>query len=121
MNNISRIVFSGLIFVSIAGAAIAAETTTGKSAAPTTTTTKAAAAEHRFRGSVTALDTKAGTLKVKSKSDEKSFLIGDKVKSSFDKVKVGDRVRLTYADEGGKLVIHALTETKSGSDSKASK
>jgi hypothetical protein len=121
MNNFSRIVFSGLIFVSIAGAAMAAETTTGKSAAPSATTAKSVPAEHRFRGSVTALDTKAGTLKVKSRNDEKSFLIGDKIKSSFDKVKVGDRVRLTYADEGGKLMIHALSETKSGSDSKASK
>ena len=119
MGKFSRIIFSGLIAMSIAGAAIAAETS--KPAAPSTTNSKSAATEHRFRGSVTALDTKAGTLKVKGRSDEKSFVINDKVKSSFDKVKVGDRIRLTYADEAGKLVIRALTETKSGSDSKANK
>ena len=47
--------------------------------------------------------------------------------ASPGQVWVDDRTRsltaaaVTYADEGGKLVIHALTETKSGSDSKASK
>ncbi|MBM4261851.1 MAG: hypothetical protein FJ145_10515 [Deltaproteobacteria bacterium] len=116
MNQFSRIVVSGLIALSLAGAAVAADTPKDKKPAAGADKTPAATTEHRFRGSVTALDTKAGTLKVKGRNDEKTFIIGDKAKSAFDKVKVGDRVRLTYADEGGKLIIRALTESKSGSD-----
>ena len=119
MFKLSRIVLSSLIAVSIAGAAIAADTPS-KSVTPSTTT-KAATTEQRFRGSVTALDTKAGTLKVKGRSDEKSFVVDDKAKTAFAKVKVGDRVRVNYSDEAGKLVIHSFTENKSTADSKASK
>lgn len=114
MNTFSKMILSGLISLSLAGAAVAADTPKEK-AAPNAKA-PAAATEHRFRGSVTALDTKAGTLKVKGRNDEKTFTIGDKVKTSFDKVKVGDRVRLVYADEGGKLIIRTLTESKSGSE-----
>jgi ribosomal 50S subunit-recycling heat shock protein len=48
-------------------------------------------------------------------------VVGEKAKSAFDKVKVGDRVRLNYSEEGSKLVILSLAENKSGSDNKASK
>jgi hypothetical protein len=120
MFKFSRIVLTSLIAVSIAGAAIAADNTSSKSVPPSATT-KATTTEHRFRGSVTVLDTKAGTLKVKGRSDEKSFVVGEKAKSAFDKVKVGDRVRLSYSEEGSKLVILSLAENKSSSDSKASK
>jgi hypothetical protein len=119
MIKFSPIALAVLISFGIASAGLAADTK-DKSAAPSTTTTKAPS-EQRFRGSVSALDTKAGTVKIKGRNDEKSFTIGDKAKSSFAKVKVGDRVRVAYADEGGKLVVHSLSDSKSGSDSKASK
>ena len=119
MTKFSPIALAVLISFGIASAGLAADTK-DKSATPSTTTTKAPT-EQRFRGSVSALDTKAGTIKIKGKNDEKSFTVGDNAKSSFAKVKVGDRVRVAYADEGGKLVLHSLAESKNGTDSKASK
>lgn len=113
MNKISSILFASIFALNVAGIALAAETPKEK---PAPNTTKPAATEHRFRGEVTALDTKAGTLKVQGRNDEKIFVIGEKAKSAFDKVKVGDRVRLVYADESGKLVIRSLTESKRGSE-----
>ena len=112
--NISRVIFAALVSVAIAGAGFAADTKEKSTTPSTTTTTKAPSAsnEHRFRGSVSALDAKAGTLKVKGKSEEKTFTVGDKAKSSFAKVKVGDSVRVTYADEGGKLMVHSFGDSK---------
>lgn len=113
MNQISRVLIASFVALNIAGTALPAATPKEK---PAPNTTQPATTEHRFRGAITALDTKAGTLKVQSRNDEKTFVIGEKAKSAFNRVKVGDRVRLVYADESGKLVIRSLTESKRGSE-----
>ena len=64
-------------------------------------------------GKVASVDAKAGTLTVKANGKEMSFVAETKgAKSALKKVKVGEQVRISYAEKDGKLIAHSVTEAK---------
>ncbi len=67
----------------------------------------------RITGEIVSLDAKAGTLTVKANGKEMSFAADTKgAKSALEKVKVGDRVRISYTEKDGKLIAHSVTGAK---------
>jgi len=60
-------------------------------------------------GEVASVDAKAGTLAVKVKDKEMSFTAETKV---VEKVKVGDRVTVSYTEKDGKMVASSVKAAK---------
>ena len=74
----------------------------------------------RITGEIVSLDVKAGTLTVKANGKEMSFAADTKgAKSALGKVKVGDRVRVSYTEKDGKLMAHSVTRAKTIAKAKA--
>jgi hypothetical protein len=69
----------------------------------------------RITGEVTSVDSKAGTLTVKTKDKETNLTAGPKAKDSLEKVKVGDRVRVSYTEKDGKMIASSISGVKSTS------
>jgi len=74
----------------------------------------------RITGEVTAVDTKAGTLTVKGKDKDVNLTADSKAKDALGKVKVGDRVKVSYSDKDGKLIASSIAGVK-GQEKKADK
>jgi Cu/Ag efflux protein CusF len=82
-------------------------------------------------GEVTSVDPKSGQLTVKAKDKDLNLMAESKsAKNALDKVKIGDTVRVTYADKDGKMVVSSVkaeskgmskSETKSSTERKAEK
>ena len=66
----------------------------------------------KLTGEITAMDAKAGTLTVKGTTEEKSFLAQDAAKDSLERLKVGERVRVTYSEKEGKMVTASVRRMK---------
>jgi Cu/Ag efflux protein CusF len=76
----------------------------------------------RVTGEIMSLDAKAGTLRVKVKDKEMSFTAETKgAKSALEKVKVGDRVSVSYTEKNGKLIARSVTEGKAKAKGKGKK
>ncbi len=74
----------------------------------------------RVTGEIVSLDAKAGTLAVKANGKEMSFAAETKgAKSALEKVKVGEQVRISYTEKGGKLIAHSVTKAKAKTVAKA--
>ena len=71
---------------------------------------------HQFTGVIESIDAKAGSAIVKKDTESKTFKIVEKTKySTIDKkeaaladIKVGDKVTVTYTEEGGVLTAHKI-------------
>ena len=71
---------------------------------------------HQFTGVIESVDAKAGSVIVKKDTESKTFKIVEKTKySTTDKkeaaladIKVGDKVTVTYTEEGGVLTAHKI-------------
>jgi hypothetical protein len=110
-------VFSIVIFTI---PAFAAENSSKQSSPPpsapkseTTKTKKTKPTAQTFRGQIAALDTKAGTVSVKSDASEKTFVTQDAAKGSVERMSVGDRVKITYTEKEGKLFASSVRRIKS--------
>jgi hypothetical protein len=68
-------------------------------------------------GEVTSVDSKAGTLTVKTK-DKETNLIADS-KGALGKVKIGDMVKVTYAEKDGKMLASSIAGAKAKKSAKA--
>jgi hypothetical protein len=66
----------------------------------------------KVTGELTAVDAKAGTLTVKSKDKEVKLTAEGKAKSSLEKVKVGDTVRVSYTEKDGKMTASSISKAK---------
>lgn len=67
----------------------------------------------RLSGVVTSADVKTGVLTVKAKDKDMSFTAKTKAAmAALGKVKVGDRVRISYSEKNGKLIVHSISESK---------
>jgi Cu/Ag efflux protein CusF len=73
----------------------------------------------KVTGELTAVDAKAGTLTVKSKDKEIKLTAEGKAKSSLEKVKVGDTVRVAYTEKDGKMTASSISKSKGESKPKA--
>jgi Cu/Ag efflux protein CusF len=69
----------------------------------------------RITGEVTSVDSKAGTLTVKTKDKETNLTADPKAKDSLEKVKVGDTVRVSYTEKDGKMIASSISGVKSTS------
>ena len=70
-----------------------------------------------FKGAITVVDVKAGTVTIEHKKDTKTFTVTpdtkfgsgtESVNLNITNLKVGDHVVVHYADEAGKLVAHKI-------------
>jgi len=65
-------------------------------------------------GEVTSVDAKAGTLTVKGKEKEINLAADSKsTKAAVEKLKVGDRVRVSYTEKDGKMIVSSVKAAKS--------
>jgi hypothetical protein len=102
------------------GAVLAAESAPAKNAAsesekkPAEKRAKATTATkpQRFKGEISAMDAKAGTVSVRGTSEEKTFTTQDAAKDALEIVTVGEQVRVTYSEKGGKLVATSMKRMK---------
>ena len=108
-----------LLIVMLYGVAVAAESPSTKSPpaagevkSEPKKAKKAKPAAQKFRGAVTALDAKAGTLSVKSDASEKNFIAQDSVKESIERLSVGNRVKIVYTEKEGKLFASSVRSIK---------
>lgn len=66
-------------------------------------------------GEVTSVDPKSGQLTVKAKDKDLNLMAESKsAKNALDKVKIGDTVRVTYADKDGKMVVSSVKAESKG-------
>jgi hypothetical protein len=124
-----KILLSGfmvlLFLTSSLRAGFAADSTPAKSAAPESGKNAAdkkppdkkakstgAAKPQRLKGEITALDVKAGTVSVKSASEEKSFVTQDAAKDTLEILKIGEQVKVTYSEKDKRLVATSLRRIK---------
>lgn len=108
-----------LLTIALYSVGVAAETAATKSAPPAGTTKsepkkakKAKPATKRFSGEISALDSKSGTLAVKSTVSEKNFVAQEAVKESLERMTVGDRVKIIYTEKEGKLYASSARRLK---------
>lgn len=99
---------------------LAAETNAPKDAPPAASEKKAAPkaakkakpAAQRFRGAITAVDSKTGTLSIKNDLGEKNFVAQEAAKESLERVRIGDRVKVNYTEKEGKLYASSVRRLK---------
>jgi len=124
MKSILRLFLAALVTLAFTGVSFAQ----AKPATPATPASPEKKAEmkqerpktSRVTGEIVSLDAKAGTLRVKVNGKEMSFVAETKgVKSALEKVKVGEQVRISYTEKGGKLIAHSVTEAKAKTVAKA--
>lgn len=124
MKNIIKLLLVPVALFAFVGTSLAQGTTPApaKPAAPAKTTEKkeVTVKVNRARGELLAVDSKAGTAKVKGRDGEMSLVADSKeTKDQLTKVKVGDPVRLTYSEKDGKLVLRSLEKGRVKTESKS--
>lgn len=69
---------------------------------------------NRLTGEITSVDVKAGTFTVKGKDKEINLVADSKsTKAEVEKLKVGDTVRVSYAEKDGKMIASSVRASKS--------
>jgi hypothetical protein len=122
MKNVLRVLVVALITVAFSGISFAQ----AKPATPATPATPPAPAMEkktemksekakttRITGEVTSVDSKAGTLTVKTKDQETNLIADSNAKGALGKVKVGDMVKVTYTEKDGKMLASSIAGVKS--------
>jgi ribosomal protein S1 len=122
MKNVLRVLVVALISVAFSGISFAQ----AKPATPATPATPPAPAMEkktemksekakttRITGEVTSVDSKAGTLTVKTKDKETNLIADSNAKGALEKVKVGDMVKATYTEKDGKMLASSIAGVKS--------
>ena len=127
MKNIIRLFLVALVTLAFVGAGFA-QATPGTPASPAKPTTPAKTGEKkepkqvvtRARGELVSADTKAGTLRVKTKDKELSLTAEtQEAKDALAKVKMGDTVRIAYVQKDGKLTLRSVQKAKASTAAKA--
>jgi hypothetical protein len=124
MKSVFRLFLASLVALTFAGVSFT-QATPATPATPASPEKKAEIKQEkpkasRITGEIVSLDAKAGTLTVKANGKEMSFTADTKgAKSALEKVKVGEQVRISYAEKGGKLVARSVTEAKAKTVAKA--
>jgi len=118
MGSILRLSLAVLITLAFAGLSFA-QATPATPAKPATPPEKMAPKKEEkakttgVTGEVVSVDAKAGTLTVKAKDKEMSFTAETKgAKKQLEKVKAGDRVRVSYTEKDGKRIARSVTMAK---------
>jgi Cu/Ag efflux protein CusF len=123
VKNMIKILVIALTSLAFSGVSFAQ----AKPATPATPATPAAPAmeksekakTNRLTGEITSVDVKAGTFTVKGKDKEINLVADSKsTKAALEKLKVGDTVRVSYAEKDGKMIASSV---RAESKSKAAK
>jgi hypothetical protein len=122
VKNVLRVLVVALITVAFSGISFAQ----AKPATPATPATPPAptmekktemksekAKTTRITGEVTSVDSKAGTLTVKTKDKETNLIADSNAKGALGKVKVGDMVKATYTEKDGQMLASSIAGVKS--------
>ena len=114
---LTALAFSGVSFGQEKKASPAAPATPGAPAMEKKTEMKSEKPKTvRMTGEVTSVDAKAGALTVKAKDKEtKLNAESSYAKKALEKVKVGDRVRVSYTEKDGKMIASSISGVKSTS------
>ena len=114
------VAFSGISFAQTKPATPATPATPPAPAMEKKTEMKSEAAKTtRITGEVTSVDNKAGTLTVKTKDKETNLIADSNAKGALGKVKVGDMVKVTYAEKDGKMLASSIAGAKAKKSAKA--
>ncbi len=73
----------------------------------------------RVTGEVKSVDAKAGMLTVKVKDKDINLTADAKAKAALEKVKVGDRVKVSYTEKDGNMVASSVAVDKTKKSAKA--
>lgn len=115
MKNMIKVLVIALTSLAFSGVSFA-------QAKPATPATPAAPAmeksekakNNRLTGEITSVDVKAGTFTVKGKDKEINLVADSKsTKAEVEKLKVGDTVRVSYAEKDGKMIASSVRASKS--------
>jgi hypothetical protein len=114
------VAFSGISFAQAKPATPATPATPSAPAMEKKTEMKSETAKTtRITGEVTSVDSKAGTLTVKTKDKEANLIADSNAKGALGKVKVGDMVKVTYAEKDGKMLASSIAGAKAKKSAKA--
>jgi uncharacterized iron-regulated membrane protein len=114
------VAFSGISFAQAKPATPATPATPPAPAMEKKTEMKSETAKTtRITGEVTSVDSKAGTLTVKTKDKEANLIADSNAKGALGKVKVGDMVKVTYAEKDGKMLASSIAGAKAKKSAKA--
>jgi uncharacterized iron-regulated membrane protein len=113
------VAFSGISFAQAKPATPATPATPPAPAMEKKTEMKSEAKTTRITGEVTSVDSKAGTLTVKTKDKEANLIADSNAKGALGKVKVGDMVKVTYAEKDGKMLASSIAGAKAKKSAKA--
>lgn len=114
------VAFSGISFAQAKPATPATPATPPAPAVEKKTEMKSEKAKTtRITGEVTSVDSKAGTLTVKTKDKETNLTADSNAKGALGKVKVGDMVKVTYAEKDGKMLASSIAGAKAKKSAKA--
>ena len=113
------VAFSGISFAQAKPATPATPATPPAPAMEKKTEMKSEAKTTRITGEVTSVDSKAGTLTVKTKDKETNLIADSNAKGALGKVKVGDMVKVTYAEKDGKMLASSIAGAKAKKSAKA--
>ena len=114
------VAFSGISFAQAKPATPATPATPPAPAMEKKTEMKSETAKTtRITGEVTSVDSKAGTLTVKTKDKETNLIADSNAKGALGKVKVGDMVKVTYAEKDGKMLASSIAGAKAKKSAKA--
>ena len=125
MRDMMKVLLVPVVAFAFAGSVWAQGTTPGAPAKPSTTTKPTEKKEvvvkvSHARGELVAVDSKAGTAKVKAKDGEMSVVADTKAtRDALAKVKVGDNVQVAYVEKDGKLTLRSVRKAKVSTASKA--
>jgi Cu/Ag efflux protein CusF len=123
VKNALRVLVVVLITVAFSGVSFATPATPATPPAPamekkTEMKSEKAKTTH-VTGEVTSVDSKAGTLTVKTKDKETNLIADSNAKGALGKVKVGDMVKVTYAEKDGKMLASSIAGVKAKKSAKA--
>jgi hypothetical protein len=86
--------------------------TVKKPTAPKKTTKTKKPKMQKFVGNISAVDTKSGAVSVKGTAGEKNFITKDAARDTLERLTIGDRVRVQYTDQDGKLTTSSVRRVK---------
>ena len=66
----------------------------------------------KYRGKVSDMDSRSGTVSVNGAAGEKRFVVQDAANDAVERLAVGDSVRVTYTEKNGKLTASSLRRVK---------
>ena len=66
----------------------------------------------KYRGKVSAMDSRGGTLSINGAAGEKRFVVQDTAKDAIERLAVGDNVRVTYTEKSGRFVASSVRRVK---------